>query len=77
METLNLDSLYVLKLEDCYSFKVPGFEVLTVKLRRARVQRVADDGSANLIECLINDNIASKLRPPIAITPLDCCYIKV
>ena len=34
------DLLYVLKLGDCYSYKLPGFSVLTVKLRHARVQKM-------------------------------------
>lgn len=76
-QILTETELYVLTLEDHYSYKVPGFSVLTVKLRRARVQIVAGDGSAKLVQCLVNNDIASKLHPPTTIRPIDSCCIKV
>ena len=79
-ETLKLNTskeFYILKVQDLYSYQIPGFTVLTVLLRRVRVQIIKDDGSMELLDCLLNEEIVAQARPPTAITVTESCTIKV
>jgi len=71
------DYMYVLRLQDCYGYKIPGFEVLKIQLRHAWVQRIDRDGYAELLDCLLNEDLASDLHPPAAIKVLEDCTIQV
>lgn len=70
--------MYVVKLgKTLHEYTVPGFSVITVALRHAKIQKSSSDEEMKLFDVFFNAEIASGLCPPTGIVVLESCYVEV
>ena len=67
----------IVKFGSIYTYKIPGFSVITVKLRHAKVQRVSSDGEVSLVDAFINDEITPQIHLPTSVEVTESCFVKV
>ena len=68
---------YIVKFGSLYTYTIPGFSVITVKLRHAKVQWVSNDGGVKLVDAFVNEEMAPQMHPPTCVEVIESCFVKV
>ncbi len=70
------DSMYVVKFGNSYKYTIPGFSVITVQLRHAKIQKIYN-GELKLFDVFFNEEVTIGMHLPTGVVPTDSCYIEV
>lgn len=70
-------SMCVVKLGNSYEYTIPGFSVITVQLRHAKIQKISGDGEVKLFDVFFNNEITSGMHPPTGVEVIESCFVEV
>ena len=69
--------MYIVKFGSIYTYTIPGFSVITVKLRHTKVQGVSNDGEVKLVDAFVNEEMTPQMHPPTCVEVIESCFVKV
>ena len=71
------DTVYIVKLGDSYKYTIPGFSVITVDLRHAKIQKSCNDGEVDLLDVFFKEEITSGMHIPTGVVVVESCFVEV
>ncbi len=78
VDTVSSDILCVVTFGDIFKYTIPEFSVITVKLRRVKVQRTCgSEREVRLFDVFLNVEADIEIHPPACIEVIESCVVQV
>lgn len=76
-DTHSSDIMYVLNFGRSYKYTIPGFSVIAVQLRHAKIQKISRSGEVKLFDVFFNEEITSEMHPLTSVEVIESCFVEV